>query len=51
MFGPDIWPYGIAKNRAALTTVARWSHEQGLTSRLYEPEELFAASTHGEYKI
>jgi 4,5-dihydroxyphthalate decarboxylase len=51
LMGPDHWPYGIARNRAALEAVARWSHAQGLTSRAFTPEELFAPSTHGEFKI
>jgi 4,5-dihydroxyphthalate decarboxylase len=51
MFGPDHWPYGIARNRAALEAAARWSHAQGLTSREFTPEDLFAPSTHGEFKI
>lgn len=51
LMGPDHWPYGIAANRAALAAAARWSHAQGLTSRALRPEELFAPSTHGEFKI
>ncbi len=51
LMGPDHWPYGIAANRKALASVARWSNAQGLTSKVFTPEELFAPSTHGEYKI
>jgi 4,5-dihydroxyphthalate decarboxylase len=51
MMGPDHWPYGIDPNRKALEAVARWSHAQGLTSKVFTPEELFPVSTHGEYKI
>jgi 4,5-dihydroxyphthalate decarboxylase len=51
LFGPDHWPYGIAANRTALEAVARWSHAQGLTSRILTPEEIFAPATHGEFKI
>jgi 4,5-dihydroxyphthalate decarboxylase len=51
LIGPDHWPYGIARNRAALEAAARWSHAQGLTSKAFTPEELFAPATHGEYKI
>jgi 4,5-dihydroxyphthalate decarboxylase len=51
LFGRDHWPYGIAANRASLEAAARWSHAQGLTSKIFSPEELFAPGTHGEYKI
>jgi len=37
--------HGIAANRTVLETAARYSHEQGLTPRPVELEELFAAST------
>jgi 4,5-dihydroxyphthalate decarboxylase len=36
--------HGIAANRAVLETVAQYSHEQGLTPRLMQLDELFAAS-------
>jgi 4,5-dihydroxyphthalate decarboxylase len=51
LMGTDHWPYGIARNRPALEAAARWSHAQGLTSKVFTPEELFAPATHGEYKI
>jgi 4,5-dihydroxyphthalate decarboxylase len=51
LMGADHWPYGIAKNRAALEAVARWSNSQGLTSKVFTPESLFPPSTHGEFKI
>ena len=37
--------HGIAANRKELETAAGYSHEQGLTPRLVELEEVFAAST------
>ena len=43
--GDDWWPYGLEANRATLTTFLRYSHEQGLADRRYEPEELFAPET------
>ena len=45
VLGPDPWSYGFEANRAALETVIRWSHEQGMIGRRFPPEELFAAST------
>jgi 4,5-dihydroxyphthalate decarboxylase len=45
ILGPDPWAYDFARNRAALETMIRWSHEQGMISRRFPPEELFAPST------
>lgn len=42
LMGANYWPYGVAGNRAALDALIRYSREQGLTSRLSEPSELFA---------
>ncbi|HZX03149.1 hypothetical protein [Kribbella sp.] len=42
LFGADWWPpYGFTANRSTLDTFLRYSHEQGLTSRRWTPEELF----------
>ncbi len=51
LMGRDWWPYGIDANRRSLEAAATWSHRQGLTGRRMRPEELFAPSTHGEFKI
>ena len=40
--GDDWWPYGLAPNRHVLDTFLRYHHEQGLSRRLLELEELFA---------
>jgi 4,5-dihydroxyphthalate decarboxylase len=40
--GADYWPYGLAGNETTLSTFLRYSHEQGLARRAYEPAELFA---------
>jgi 4,5-dihydroxyphthalate decarboxylase len=45
VLGPDPWSYDFASNRAALETVIRWAHEQGMIARRFPAEELFAAST------
>lgn len=42
LMGPDFWPYGIEKNRRMIETQARWSFEQGLSSKIFSPTELFA---------
>jgi 4,5-dihydroxyphthalate decarboxylase len=38
----DFWAYGLERNRETLRTFLRYSHEQGLSPRLLEAEELFA---------
>ncbi|HTP82394.1 MAG TPA: ABC transporter substrate-binding protein [Alphaproteobacteria bacterium] len=45
LMGPDFWPYGVAKNRRMIEAQARWSLEQGLSTVLRPPEELFITST------
>jgi 4,5-dihydroxyphthalate decarboxylase len=45
LMGQDYWPYGFEANRRVLSTFLRYSHEQGLSPRLYEPEEIFAPET------
>jgi 4,5-dihydroxyphthalate decarboxylase len=49
--GEDYWPYGFAGNRATLATFLRYHHEQGLSKRRLEPEELFAPETLESFKI
>jgi 4,5-dihydroxyphthalate decarboxylase len=49
--GDDWWPYGLAPNRHVLETFLRYHHEQGLSKRLFKPEELFARETLESFKI
>lgn len=51
LMGDDFWPYGLEPNRHNLTTLANYHHEQGLSERLVEVEEMFAESTLDEYVI
>ena len=51
LLGDDFWPYGFAPNRATLATFLRYHHEQGLSKRLLQPEELFAPETLESFKI
>lgn len=39
--GEDFWPYGFEPNRPVLEALTRYSHEQGLSPRKVDPEELF----------
>jgi 4,5-dihydroxyphthalate decarboxylase len=49
--GEDWWPYGVEPNRKALETFLRYHHEQGLSKRLFAPEELFARETLTSFKV
>ena len=49
--GEDWWPYGLDPNRHVLETFLRYHHEQGLSKRLYKPEELFARETLESFKV
>jgi 4,5-dihydroxyphthalate decarboxylase len=51
LMGEDFWAYGIDSNRASLSTFLRYHHEQGLSKRLLQPEELFAPETLLSFKI
>jgi 4,5-dihydroxyphthalate decarboxylase len=44
LMGGDFWPYGIEPNRAAIESLTRYAHAQGLTQRQLTIAELFAAS-------
>lgn len=39
--GEEFWPYGFRPNRDAIEMLTRYSHEQGLSCRKVNPEELF----------
>jgi 4,5-dihydroxyphthalate decarboxylase len=41
VLGPDYWSYGLEGNETALAALTRYSYEQGLIPRPYEPRELF----------
>jgi len=45
VMGEDFWPYGVERNHDTLATFLRYSFEQGLSSRLLAPEDLFAPET------
>ena len=49
--GDDWWPYGLEPNRKALETFLRYHHEQGLSKRRFQPEELFARETLASFKV
>ena len=47
----DYWPYGVEKNRTTLETFLRWCHEQGVTSRRLEVDEMFAPQMATRVKV
>lgn len=44
LMGTNFWPYGIEANRKELELAMRYAHEQGLTKRKIDIEELFHPS-------
>jgi 4,5-dihydroxyphthalate decarboxylase len=49
--GEDYWAYGFERNRETIATFLRYHHEQGLSKRRLEPEELFTPETMEAFKI
>ena len=47
----DPFAYGVDANRAALEAILRYAAEQGFTSRVLEPEEIFHPSTVTDSKV
>jgi len=41
LFGPDAWPYGIARNKAAIEALIRYGVDQGILKERVEPGSLF----------
>jgi ABC-type nitrate/sulfonate/bicarbonate transport system substrate-binding protein len=42
VLGDDYWSYGLEANHHVLATFLRYHHQQGLSPRALEPEDLFA---------
>jgi 4,5-dihydroxyphthalate decarboxylase len=51
LMGEDWWPYGLAPNRHVLDSFLRYHHEQGLSKKRRQPEELFAKETLESFKV
>lgn len=45
VLGEDFWPYGLPANEHTVRTLLGYLHDQSLTRRLWQPEELFAPET------
>jgi ABC-type nitrate/sulfonate/bicarbonate transport system substrate-binding protein len=52
LLGDDFWSYGLdAANHHTLSVFLRYHHEQGLSGKLWAPEELFAPETLESFTI
>ena len=51
LMGEDYWSYGIAANRHTIEYFFRHHYEQGLSSRLVTPEDLFHPGTFESYSL
>jgi 4,5-dihydroxyphthalate decarboxylase len=51
VMGEDYWSYGAYANRHVLDTLTRYSHDQGLSVRKLDVDEMFAPSTYDLSKI
>ena len=51
IFGEDFWPYGMEANRKTVEKVVLYAHQQGLTPRRLEVEDLFAKNVQSSFKV
>lgn len=51
LFGEDAWPYGIEPNRPTLEAFVQFCHEQGVTQRKVQVQELFPQQLHDSFKV
>jgi 4,5-dihydroxyphthalate decarboxylase len=51
LLGNDFWPYGIELNRRTLSTFLAYAHEQGLSDRQLEPDELFPEEVRSSFRV
>ena len=51
LMGHDYWRYGVKDCRHEIDVMTRYAHEQGLTTRKLDAQELFATSTFNMAKI
>lgn len=51
LLGGDLWPYGLQANRPTLEAFLAFAHEQGVTARPLECEELFPREVLDRYTV
>lgn len=49
--GEDYWPYGLEGNTKTLSAFLKYIYKQGLSTREYRPEEIFAKESFEIFKI
>jgi 4,5-dihydroxyphthalate decarboxylase len=51
VLGDGYWDYGLERNRHVLEAFTRYSHEQGLASRRWSPEEVVLAEAADSFRV
>jgi len=51
VMGKNFWSYGLKPNIETVARLLQYHHNQGLSERLLDPEEIFAPETFESYKI
>jgi 4,5-dihydroxyphthalate decarboxylase len=49
--GEDYWPYGVERNSKTLSAFLKYIYKQGLSSKEYKPEEIFAKESFETFHI
>ncbi len=49
--GEDFWPYGLEANRPTLEAFLQYAHEQGVSQRKVQLDQLFVPETRESFKI
>ena len=51
MFAGDYWPYGIEPNRTTIEAFLQYCHEQGVTHRRLQPEDLYPEEVQTVFRV
>jgi len=51
LFGDNYWPYGIEANRKTLEAFLGYAHEQGVTHRQLQPQDLFPPEVQSRFTV
>ena len=51
LIGDDFWPYGLEPNHRALERFLRQHHDEGLSTRLLSPDELFHPASLDRHRV
>jgi 4,5-dihydroxyphthalate decarboxylase len=50
-FGDDPFPYGLEENRKTLAAFCRFAHDQGVTAKRLEPDDLFPKEVRASVRV